>query len=81
MDAIEYKMSDPELSRTYHEAAKNEMESARRLNDQGNRRKEDARRGANGMEIPQKLQEEWRKRERNNIGKMERAKTYIDMYR
>lgn len=80
-DAIEYRSSDPELARTYAEMAKTELEQARRLHDQTTRKMGELKRGETGIEVPHSIQDDWERRERSNLGKMERAKTYVDMYR
>lgn len=79
MDALEYKVSDPDLSRLYHELAKTEYDHANRLHEVVMRKVDEA--DSAGFDVPESMIDSWEEKHREIIIKMAEAKTFIDMYR
>lgn len=77
-DAIEYKESDPDLSKMYYEMAKTEHEHMQKLHDQVVRKIREAE--TSGVEIPQIMRILWKEKHEEIIEKAAKAKMYLDMY-
>lgn len=78
-DALEYQLTDPELSKLYLELAKTEYSHVQKLHEQAVRKIKEAE--ERGVEPPQAMINRWDEIHSQMIEQMAQAKTYIDMYR
>lgn len=78
-DALEYRVSDPELSKLYNELAKTEYMHIQKLHEQVLKKVEAAKKM--GIEPPQEMLNSWDARHRQLIEQLGRVKTFIDMYK
>ena len=77
--ALEWRKTDPELSKAYYDMAKAEHTHAQRLHELVMRKIEEAK--ASGIEPPQSMLNAWEDKHRELIEKSAMAKVYLDMYK
>lgn len=78
-DALEYRYTDPELSKVYFELAKVEYGHVDRLHAQVARKIEEAKKSE--IQPSEKMLAKWDQIHRDLIAKTAEAKTYLDMYK
>lgn len=79
MDALEWRYTDPELSKVYYELAKVECSHVDKLHIQVARKIEEAK--SNPIQPTEQMLERWDEIHRNLIVKTAEAKMYLDMYK
>lgn len=78
-DAVTYKTTDPALADMYFRMANTEHGHVKMLHDQLMKKIKEAR--ESGTTYPADMEEKWDKQHKKLIAKMEKAKTYLDMYK
>lgn len=78
-DALEHRLTDPELSKLYIELAKTEYNHVQRLHEQIIRKIEEAKKSA--IEPPESMLNTWDEKHKKLIEQMAKAKTFIEMYK
>lgn len=76
--ALEYKISDPELSRFFYELANTEHEHGTKFMNHMDRRINELR---NGVNFDDEAEDWFVSKRRNILARLAEAKRYIDMYR
>jgi rubrerythrin len=78
INALEYRKSDPELAKLYHELAEIEYDHANRLHEQAVQKIKEIE--ETGTSIPSFMKSKWDEAHGKMIAKAEEAKKFMDMW-
>lgn len=77
--ALAYKTSRPALAATYNRIANTEYQHVQALHEEAAKLAKEAE--ESGREYPQSMRDKWDAEHKEVIGKMQVAKTFLQMYR